>query len=90
MTYEIGQTVKQHANYITSDDCFICGKELKESGTEIKIALTENNTLSTLQEIQNSWYGIDYSPRVGNDCVKKFPTDSVFTQTEDGGLHDYI
>jgi hypothetical protein len=90
MTYEIGQTVKQHANYESSDACFICGKELKESATEIKIALTENHTLSTLQEIQNTWFTTDFSPRVGNDCVKKFPTDSVFTQTEDGGLHDYI
>ncbi len=88
--YEIGKSVKQHANYESSDSCFICGKELKESATEIKIALTENYTLSTLQEIQSTWFTTDFSPRVGNDCVKKFPVEAVFVQTEDGGIHDYI
>jgi hypothetical protein len=87
--YEIGKTVKQHADYVTSDDCFVCGKELKATGLEIKIALTENQTLSTLDEISSTFYQTDYSPRVGTDCMKKFPKESLFTQNESGAIYTY-
>jgi hypothetical protein len=86
MKYELGQYVKQHATYESADQCLVCGKALKETGAEIKIALTENGSLSTLDEIQSTWYTTDFSARVGNDCLKKFPKESIFIVNEDGGV----
>ena len=89
MKYEIGKTVKQHQDYVTSDDCFVCGKELKATGLEIKVALTENQTLSTFTDVQGEWYSLDYSPRVGSECMKKFPLESLFSQNESGAIETY-
>lgn len=86
MKYEIGKTVKQHATYESADQCLVCGKELRETGVETKVALTENGTLTTFDEVQNLYYGTDYSARVGTDCMKKFPKESVFFQNENGGI----
>jgi hypothetical protein len=86
MKYEIGKYVKQHSSYESADQCLVCGKGLKETDVEIKVALTENGTLSTLDEIQSTWYGIDFSARVGTDCIKKFAKESIFTLNADGGV----
>ena len=77
--FEIGKHVAVHQDYVGSDDCFVCGKELKESDVEVRVALTENHTLSTFDQVVSEWYGTDWSPRVGNECVKRFPVESVFT-----------
>lgn len=77
--FEIGQFIKIHEDRYTTDQCFICGKQLKDVEVETRIALTENFTLSTLEEINNQWFGTDWSPRVGNECVKRFPVEAVFT-----------
>ena len=49
--FEIGQFVKIHQDYETTDQCFICAKQLKDAEVETRIALTENYTLSTLDAI---------------------------------------
>ena len=77
--FEIGKTVPMHQDYVGSGDCFVCGKELKDTDIEVRIALTENHTLSTLEQINNEWFKTDWSPRVGNECVKRFPVEAVFT-----------
>ena len=89
MKYEIGKHVKPHSNYVTTDQCFVCGKQLKETGLEIKVALTENQTLSTFTDVQGEWYSLDWSPRVGTDCMKKFPLESLFSQNESGAIGTY-
>ena len=75
--FEIGQFVKPQS--VFSDECFICAKRLKDAEVETRVALTENFTLSTLEEIKKQWFGTDWSPRVGSECVKRFPIESVFT-----------
>jgi len=77
--FEIGEFVKVHQDWYTTDQCFICAKQLKDAEVETRVALTENYTLSTLDEINAQWFGTDWSPRVGNECVKRFPVQSVFT-----------
>jgi hypothetical protein len=77
--FEIGNHVPMHPNCVTAYECFVCGKELKDVEVETRVALTENYTLSTLDEINAQWFGADWSPRVGNECVKRFPSESVFT-----------
>ncbi len=77
--FEIGKHVPMHQNCVTSYECFVCGKELKDVEVETRVALTENYTLSTLDEINAQWFGTDWSPRVGKECVKRFPSESVFT-----------
>lgn len=77
--FQIGKHVAAHQDYESGSDCFVCGKELKDAEVETRVALTENYTLSTLEEINNQWFGIDWSPRVGNECVKRFPAEAVFT-----------
>ena len=77
--FEIGQFVKVHEDWETTDQCFICGKPLKDTEVETRVALTENYTLSTLEEINSQWFKTDWSPRVGNECVKRFPAEAVFT-----------
>jgi hypothetical protein len=77
--FEIGQFVKIHEDRYTTDECFICAKPLKDAEVETRIALTENFTLSTLEEIKKQWFGTDWSPRVGPECVKRFPVEAVFT-----------
>ena len=77
--FEVGKAVPMHQDYVGSGDCFVCGKELKDVEVETRVALTENHTLSTLDEINAQWFGTDWSPRVGNECVKRFPVESVFT-----------
>jgi hypothetical protein len=77
--FEIGKAVPMHENRVSAYDCFVCGKELKDVEVETRVALTENHTLSTLDEINAQWFGTDWSPRVGNECVKRFPSESVFT-----------
>jgi hypothetical protein len=78
MKYEIGQYVKAHKDYESSDQCFVCGKLLKEENVEVKIALTENGTLSTFEHISSQWYKTDWSPRIGKTCLNKFPKGSLF------------
>jgi hypothetical protein len=77
--FEIGQFVKPHQDWDTNEQCFVCGKELKDVEVETRVALTENHTLLTLDEINAQWFGTDWSPRVGNECVKRFPAEAVFT-----------
>jgi hypothetical protein len=77
--FEIGQFVKVHQDWEATDQCFICGKQLKDAEVETRVALTENYTLSTLEEINSQWFKTDWSPRVGNECVKRFPAEAVFT-----------
>lgn len=76
--YQVGQTVTRHEDAESSDCCYQCGKELKTVKQELRIALTENLSLSTLKDIESTWYSTEWSPRVGNECVKRFPAESVF------------
>lgn len=84
--FAIGKNVPMHRDSVSSDSCFVCGKELKESDVEVRVALTENHSLATLDSIIGEWYSIDWSPRVGTDCLKKFPKESIFTVYADGRL----
>jgi hypothetical protein len=84
--FEVGKHVAVHQDYVGSDDCFVCGKELKESDVEVRVALTENHTLSTLDSIIVEWYSLDWSPRVGSDCLKRFPQESIFSVYADGRI----
>jgi hypothetical protein len=80
MKYQMGQYVKPHEDFEASDQCYVCGKPLKEQNVEIKIALTENSTLSTHEQISTQWYKTDWSPRIGKTCVNKFPKESLFEE----------
>ena len=84
--FEIGKPVPMHQDYVGSSDCFVCGKELKDVEVETRVALTENHTLSTLDSIIGEWYSLDWSPRVGTDCLKKFPQESIFNVYADGRI----
>jgi hypothetical protein len=84
--FAVGKPVPMHADYVGSDDCFVCGKELKQSDVEVRVAMTENQTLATLDSIIDKWYSLDWSPRVGSDCLKKFPQESIFTVYADGRI----
>jgi hypothetical protein len=84
--FEIGQFVKVHEDWEATDQCFICGKQLKDAEVETRVALTENYTLSTLDSIIGEWYSLDWSPRVGSDCLKRFPQQSIFSVYADGRI----
>lgn len=76
--YNLGDSVD--VSNVGSGECFVCGKTLKESNVELRIALTDNGTVVTPEDLDSTWYGTDWSFRVGNECVKKFPKVSVIEE----------
>lgn len=78
--FEIGQTIDAHESYESANQCFVCGKEIKESNIELKIAMTDNRTLISANEIESLNYGSDWSPKIGKTCVKKFPKESILEE----------
>ena len=80
MRYELGQTIEAHKDYEASSQCYVCGKDLKESDKELRVALTNNQTLILAEDLNALDYGSDWSPRVGNSCVKRFPVGCVFEE----------
>lgn len=78
--YKLGDTVSAHENYEVTEQCYVCGKDLKESNVEIRVALTENQTLVSANDLNYLDYGTDWSPRIGKTCVKKFPKESIIEE----------
>jgi hypothetical protein len=76
--FQLGDYIGMHKEVESSEQCFLCGKELKETNVELKVALTENLTLISADEVNSLSYGTDWSPRVGNECAKRFPKESLF------------
>jgi hypothetical protein len=77
--FVVGQPIQPHQDWVGSGDCFLCGKALKDVEVETRFALTQDQTVSTLDAVNAQWFGTDYSPRVGSECVKRLPAESVFT-----------
>jgi hypothetical protein len=76
--FALGQYIGRHEEAESADQCFLCSKGLKETNVELRVALTENLTLISADEVHLLPYGTDWSPRVGNDCAKRFPKESLF------------
>ena len=78
--FEVGQPIQPHQDWVGSGDCFLCGKALKDVEVETRFAMTQDQTVSTLDAVNAQWFGTDYSPRVGSECVKRLPVESVLQQ----------
>lgn len=76
--FQLGQYIARNEEVESSDQCHLCGKELKETNVELRVALTENLQIISADEVNSLPYGTDWSPRVGNECAKRFPAESLF------------
>lgn len=78
--FQLGDTVSSHETYEVTSQCYVCGKELKETNVEVRIALTDNQTLVSVEELNNLSYGSDWSPLIGKSCLKRFPKESIIEE----------
>jgi hypothetical protein len=80
--YQIGERVSIHENATSGYDCFFCGKPISEKQPRTIVALTINQEIVTVEDLNGLSYFNDWSFPIGSSCVKKFPTESIFVEQE--------
>jgi len=80
--YQIGERVSIHENSVNGYQCFVCGKDISENQPRTIVALTINQEIVTVEDLNALDYFDDWSFPIGKSCVKKFPQESIFVETE--------